>query len=83
MSWKSTVPGGLRPPQKPLSYLRGGAYFVVDGADVPGQEFVKVYEAVSRGDSLPNTKITEHALRWLTANGHIERKGGSYVAVGI
>jgi len=80
--WKTRAPGGLRPPKKPLNYLRGGAVFVIDGDTVSGQEFVKVYEAVSRGDGLPNTKTTEHALRWLTANGHIERTtGGRYVTI--
>lgn len=81
MSWKSKVPGALRPPQKPLSYLKGGAVFIIDGYTVSGQEFVKVYEVVRRGDPLPDTRVVRDALLWLTANGHIERKGGSYVAV--
>lgn len=78
-SWKTRTPGGLRPPKKPLSYLKGGAIFVIDGDTVSGQEFVRVYEAVRRGDPLPDTRVVRDALLWLTANGHIERRGGGYV----
>jgi hypothetical protein len=76
--WKTRTPGGLRPPKKPLSYLQGGATFIIDGDTVSGQEFVKVYECVLRGDTPPNTQVARHALLWLQSNGHIERKGGSY-----
>ena len=80
-SWKIRTPGGLRPPKKPLSYLKGSAIFVIDGDTVSGQEFIKVYESVRRGDPLADTRVVRDALLWLVSNGHIEKRGGSYVAI--
>ena len=80
MSWKSRASGG--PPKKSLTYLEQ-AVFVIDGFDVSGKEFVKVYENLRQGIAPQGTRLHRDAIRWLQANGHVifDTKERRYVAV--
>ena len=79
MSWKSRATSGL--PKKSLSYL-DQATFVIDGFDVSGKEFVKVYENLRQGIAPQDTRLHRDAIRWLQANGHVtfDHKERRYVA---
>jgi hypothetical protein len=64
------------PPKKSLAYL-DEAVFVVDGQEVKGQEFVKVYERAAAGQVFPGRRpaVERHALAWLVAQGHLREVG--------
>jgi hypothetical protein len=68
-------------PKKSLFYL-DEALFVVNGEDVPGKVFVKVYDAAVRGKTFRDSKtiVEHHALAWLVHNEHLrEIAPGVYV----
>lgn len=68
MSWKTRASGG--PPKKSLAYL-DQAVFVINGFDVSGKEFVKVYKNLQQGIAPQDTRLHRDAIRWLEANGHV------------
>lgn len=80
MSWKSRATSG--PPKKSLAYL-DQAVFVIDGFDVSGKEFVKVYENLRQGIAPQDTRLHRDAILWLRSNGHVifDNKERRYVAV--
>jgi len=79
MSWRDRAPRGSSPPKLTLNTIET-MLFVVDGADVSGKEFVKVYKCLARNERLEDSPVVRHALAYLQKHGHVvyDHKAGRY-----